>query len=320
MTRSDYFVSELCDFLQTYTVLILSMAGSCGAVFLFYRNKLKMPMEELAQASQKIAGNHLDFHIAYENQDEMGVLCKEFERMREALARNNLELWRRIEDEQELRAAIAHDVRSPLAVLKGYLEMLITYLPDGTIAPKKAMEMLEESRKQTERMDLFVETMGRISSLEQRELKIAPITARGLGTALEPELRVLEQREGKRIFLKLSEADVIFEGDQEVILEVAENLLSNGLRYAREQVHIEIRVTRECLKLLVRDDGEGFLEEAEKVTLAFYQKNARDSLKHAGMGMYISRLYCERHGGCLLLENEDQGGALVTAVFGSVGK
>ena len=240
--------------------------------------------------------------------------------MREALARNNLELWRRIEDEQELRAAIAHDVRSPLAVLKGYLEMLITYLPGGTIAPKKAMEMLEESRKQTERMDLFVETMGRISSLEQRELKIAPITARGLGTALEPELRVLEQREGKRIFLKLSEADVIFEGDQEVILEVAENLLSNGLRYAREQVHIEIRVTRECLKLLVRDDGEGFLEEAEKVTLAFYQKNARDSLKHAGMGMYISRLYCERHGGCLLLENEDQGGALVTAVFGSVGK
>ena len=43
MTRSDYFVSELCDFLQTYTVLVLSMAGSCGAVFLFYRNKLKMP-------------------------------------------------------------------------------------------------------------------------------------------------------------------------------------------------------------------------------------------------------------------------------------
>ena len=39
MTRPDYFVSELCDFLQTYTILILSIAGSGGAVFLFYRNK-----------------------------------------------------------------------------------------------------------------------------------------------------------------------------------------------------------------------------------------------------------------------------------------
>ncbi|MDE6738979.1 MAG: sensor histidine kinase, partial [Lachnospiraceae bacterium] len=41
MTQSDHFVSELCDFLQTYTILFLSMAGSCAAVFLFYRNKLK---------------------------------------------------------------------------------------------------------------------------------------------------------------------------------------------------------------------------------------------------------------------------------------
>ena len=114
MTRSDYFVSELCDFLQTYTVLILSMAGSSGAVFLFYRNKLKIPIEELAQASQKIAGNHLDFRIAYENQDEMGMLCKEFERMREQLARNNQILWRTIEEERMLRAAIAHDIRAPL--------------------------------------------------------------------------------------------------------------------------------------------------------------------------------------------------------------
>ena len=49
MTQSDYFVSELCDFLQTYAVLILSMAGSWAAVFIFYHNKLREPMEELAR-------------------------------------------------------------------------------------------------------------------------------------------------------------------------------------------------------------------------------------------------------------------------------
>ena len=53
MTQSDYFVSELCDFLQTYAVLILSIAGSCAAVFLFYQNKLRKPMEELVQAYKK---------------------------------------------------------------------------------------------------------------------------------------------------------------------------------------------------------------------------------------------------------------------------
>ena len=89
MTQSDYFVSELCDFLQTYAVLILSIAGSCAAVFLFYQNKLRKPMEELVQASKRIAENHLDFCISYENKDEMGELCSEFEKMREQLARNN---------------------------------------------------------------------------------------------------------------------------------------------------------------------------------------------------------------------------------------
>ena len=43
--------------------------------------------------------------------------------------------------------------------------------------------------------------------------------------------------------------------------------------------------------------------------------NVKDSLKHSGMGMYISRLYCEKHGGQLLIENEKQSGAVITAVF-----
>ncbi len=170
MTQSDYFVSELCDFLQTYAVLILSMAGSCAAVFLFYQNKLRKPMEELARGSKKIAENHLDFCISYENKDEMGELCREFERMREQLARNNQELWQTIEEEKMLRAAIAHDIRAPLSVLKGYQEMLMEYLPSEDIDMEQAMEMLTESGRQIERMDTFVETMRKLSSLENRQL------------------------------------------------------------------------------------------------------------------------------------------------------
>ena len=62
MTRRDHRISELCDFLQTYTVLILSILGNCLAVLLFYRNKLKTPIEELNRASRKIGENDLDFH------------------------------------------------------------------------------------------------------------------------------------------------------------------------------------------------------------------------------------------------------------------
>jgi signal transduction histidine kinase len=315
MTQSDHFVSELCDFLQTYSVLILSIAGSCGAVFLFYQNKLRKPMEELAQALKKIAENHLDFGIIYENKDEMGVLCKEFERMRKQLARNNQILWRMIEEEKMLRAAIAHDIRAPLSVLKGYQEMLMEYLPSGDINMGQAMEMLSESGRQIERMDAFVEAMRKLSSLENRELTAGDISARQLEKDIQAELTILEKEYGKQCRLQALESKEEFCGDKEIILEVMENLLSNALRYGKQQITIIVKIRYAELSICVRDDGAGFREDAEKIAEAFYGQNVKDSLKHVGLGMYISRLYCEKHGGKLILENDEQGGAVVTAIF-----
>lgn len=315
MTQTDYFVSELCDFLQTYTILILSMAGSGGAVFLFYRNKLREPLEELGRASNAIAENHLDVPITYENQDEMGMLCRQFERMRKQLAANNRILWRTIEEEKMLRSAIAHDIRSPLSVLKGYQEMLTEYLPGADIDMAQAMEMLAESGRQIERMDAFVETMRKMSSLENRELVPEPVSAGGLEREIRAELAILEKEYGKQCVLQVRESGEEFCGDKEIILEVTENLLSNALRYGKKQIAVMVNIHRCELRICVRDDGDGFREDAEKITKPFYGKNVKDSLKHAGMGMYISRLYCEKHGGKLILENDEQAGAVVTAIF-----
>ena len=69
------------------------------------------------------------------------------------------------------------------------------------------------------------------------------------------------------------------------------------------------------LQIRVKDDGVGFTVDKQKATKLFYQQNMKDSLKHSGMGMYISRLYCEKHGGQLLIENEKQNGAVITAIF-----
>lgn len=315
MTKSDHFVSELCDFLQTYAILILSMAGSCAAVFFFYQNKLRKPIEELEKASKEIAQNHLDFVIAYENQDEMGVLCREFERMRGQLAKNNQVLWRTIEEEKMLRAAIAHDIRAPLSVLKGYQEMLTEYLPSEDIDMGQAMEMLSESGHQIERMDAFVETMRKLNSLENRELFPEDISARQLEKDIQAELAILEKEYGKQCMLQAFESKEEFYGDKEIILEVTENLLSNALRYGKQKITIIVKNGYTELRICVVDDGDGFREDAEKITEAFYGQNAKDSLKHAGLGMYISRLYCEKHGGKLVLGNDERGGAVVTAIF-----
>lgn len=315
MERFDYQVSEVCDFLQTFTVLIVSVIGSIIAVFLFYKHKLKNPIEELELASQKIGQNNLDFQISYTNKDEMGRLCKEFDRMRVQLAENNQKLWKMLEEEKTLRAAIAHDIRSPLSVLGGYQEMLMEYLPSEEISIKQAIEMVSESKKQIERMDLFVETMRKMNSLDTRELRHEEITSQQMEMDIQAELNILEKKFEKCCELSCVRTEERFSGDREVILEVTENLLSNALRYAKTKVEIALSVSYSELRISVKDDGSGFPEDKENVTKIFYQQNAKDSLQHTGLGMYISRLYCEKHGGQLLLENMENSGAAITAVF-----
>lgn len=313
MTPLDYRISELCDFLETYGILCISIGGSCEAVFLFYKHKLKPPIEELEVASKKIGKNNLDFRIAYENKDELGELCREFEHMRRQLEENNQKLWRTIEEEKALRAAVSHDIRSPLAVLKGYLEILADFSQEGLLNQEEGNAMLEECRRQLSRMEKFVESMGKISSLEKRKLYSERVEGKELEQEILKEIAVLDKENKTK--LQMYGISQAFWGDREVILEVLENLLSNALRYSREQIGIQVYVLPEELRIQIQDDGQGFAGNPQELTKAFYQQNVKDSLKHTGMGMYISRLYCEKHGGRLLLENLPEGGAAVTAVF-----
>ena len=173
--------------------------------------------------------------------------------------------------------------------------------------------MLEASRKQVQRMDQFVDMMAKLNSLEQRVLKAGPVIAKELEQEIRQAFTALGR--DKQLDFHISENTGDFLGDREVILEVAENLLSNACRYAEKVIEIELSVTSRELKIRVKDDGEGFQEDKEELTKAFYQQNIKDSLKHTGLGMYISRLYCEKHGGTVLLENDQAGGAVVTAIF-----
>ncbi len=317
MSATDRTVSEICDFIETYIILILSIAGSCLAVVFFYKNKLSPPIEELREAAEMVGKEELDFRVTYENKDELGQLCKVFESMRAQLEENNRTLWRMIEEEKALRAAIAHDIRSPLSVLKGYQEMLLEFVPEGTLDKEQILSMISEGMNQIDRMNGFIETMRKMNSLGGREVCSQAIDISLLAQLIDNETQMISKEYGKKCSLYAEANSQVFYGDKEIILEVVENLLSNALRYAKDEIQINISLSGDELIAIVSDDGQGFVESPEVVTKAFYHSNPQDDLQHFGLGMYISRVYCEKHGGRLLLGNKKSGGAIVKAIFKS---
>ena len=262
-----------------------------------------------------IADNELDFHVSYENKDEMGTLCKEFEMMRSALADNNRKMWRMIDDEKVLRNAIAHDIRSPLSILRGYQEMLLEFISAESIKTEDVIDILQTGMYQIDRIEHFTENMRKISHLEQRELQCSEIVLSELAKKIETEAVMLSKKESKLCKVESVQEQNVVKVDEELVMEVTDNLLENAVRYAQNSIALQIRKKNGFLIISVEDDGIGFVDTEEKVTEPFYHKNPQDDLKHFGLGMYISRIFCEKHGGNLKIYNARQGGAHVEALF-----
>ncbi|MDE6015851.1 MAG: HAMP domain-containing histidine kinase [Acetatifactor sp.] len=320
MSDSDRLLSEVCDFLQTYSLLVFACGGIIVAVFFFYKNKLAAPLAELTRATAAIGSQNLDFTINYANRDELGEVCAQFEVMRRQLAENNSRMWKTLEQERALRASIAHDIRSPLTILKGYQEMLLELVPDRQTDAETAdamTDMLKEGMVQIGRMEDFLGSMNQLSALEERKIQLREIRLSELAQQYRKNLEVLAA--GRECELCTEEgsaaADVLLRIDVGMVTEVLENLLTNALRYAESKVSVRLSVRDGELYVEVADDGPGFAESAEILTKAYYHANPQDDLTHFGMGLYICRVYCEKLGGRLLLGNENGGGGKAVAVF-----
>lgn len=126
---------------------------------------------------------------------------------------------------------------------------------------------------------------------------------------------MLSKKESKLCKVERVQEQNIVKVDEELVMEVTDNLLENAVRYAQKSIVLQIKKKDGFLIISVEDDGIGFVDTEEKVTEPFYHKNPQDDLKHFGLGMYISRIFCEKHGGNLKIYNARQGGAHVEALF-----
>ena len=212
-----------------------------------------------------------------------------------------------------MQAAFAHDLRTPLTILRGYDEFLLKYA--DTVPPAKLRETLETMHGNLERLEAYTARMGRARKLEALELHRAPVDLAALCTGLAAEGEALCA--GKAFALTGCEGT--FALDEEIFREVYGNLVSNAARHAAGAVRAALAVDGDTLTLTVADDGPGFSAAAlAHAADAFWRGgDAPDAARgeHSGLGLYICRVLSRKHGGTLTLTDGEEGGAAVTASF-----
>ena len=308
MSKEDERTIALLEKLPIVATPIYSAFCIIAAALLFYRNRLKKPLAELRTASEKIANNDLDFSIDYDNNDELGQLCASFEIMRTTLADNFSKMWRQVEERKALNAAFAHDLRTPLTVLKGYNEMLQT--SDNSQTRETAATM----GKHISRMENYVSSMSNLRRMEDTQPDYKLIDLQPLVSSLYDSAKIVCTKNGKELILQNNIPILQLSLDSAFISQVCNNLISNAVRYARTLVTISFALHDNGLLLSVSDDGNGLDKDSLQKAANPYFTGESSHSEHFGLGLYICKLLCEHHNGYLRIENTEVG-AKVSAFF-----
>lgn len=275
----------------------------------FFKRKLDVPLRQLEEAAQKISEKNLDFEIEYSGDDELGKLCKSFETMRRQLVQNNIEMWNMIDEQKRVQHVLAHDIRTPITVTKGYTDILLDYVPKGKLSEEKILVTIECINRNIVRLENFVNLMSDMQKLDQMKIKKETTDVAVLFEALRENAEII-CKDKHLVFNSETDNDTICT-DSSVIEQITTNLFSNANRYAESEVHLFCRCSKDKLKITVSDDGKGFSEEALRYAFEpYYTEENKNQGIHYGLGLAICKTLCEKLGGEITCRNN--GGAEVT--------
>jgi len=313
------------------------MVGVALSLGLLLARVITRPVRELTSAAKKIAGGDLTQHVPVRSRDELGQLAGQFNHMSADLARAT-----RLR--QQMTADVAHDLRTPLTVIAGYLEALRDQILKPT--PERFAMMYDE----TQLLLRLANDLHTLSLADAGELPLdrRPIAPRQLlervaqtyqHAARQSDVSLRVEGDGQ-----LPEVDV----DAEQLTRALSNLVSNALRYTPQGGAITLSATLETkderpktkdvdainsssvlrpsslVILEVSDTGAGIGEEhLPSIFERFYRADPsrQQATGGSGMGLAIVRSIVEAHGGQVGVASAlDQGTTFTIALPAAVGR
>ncbi|HEX7949561.1 MAG TPA: ATP-binding protein [Candidatus Limnocylindrales bacterium] len=290
------------DAIQGALVVAIAVAAITATVTsIALSTRISRPIGRLADASHRIASGRYAERVPVSSNDEIGQLAESFNRMAASLESTER---RRL----QLVGDVAHELRTPLATLDGYLEGI----EDGLIKPAdRTWKLL---RDETARLTRIVNDLQELWRAEanQLALKIEPVDVMALvSAAIERYAGSAAERE---IVLRVDADPAVppVSADRDRLVEVLDNLLSNAVRYTADgtRVTVQLRGTPGEVVVSVVDLGPGLTDEQrERVFERFYRADPSRSraLGGSGIGLAIAKALVELMGGRIWAESDGPG-------------
>ncbi len=292
---------------------LVAVAGGTALVVWFSRRTLS-PVRSLTMAVRRMHQGELDQHVPVTTRDEIGELSHAFNAMTAELRQQ--EVLRR-----NMVSDLAHELRTPLANLQGYLEGM----REGVIRPTP--DLLASLHEETLMLGRLVRDLQDLALAEagQLELALQPVALADLvrgGLAA-----VQREAEAKHVELveALPENTPLVEVDPGRIIQVLRNLLWNAVDHtpAEGRVTVSAKPREAWVEVQVEDTGAGITDaDLPHVFERFYRADparSRTSGSGAGLGLTIAKQLVQAHGGNIWARSRPGAGAVFSFSVPRVG-
>lgn len=292
-------------------VIITAAALYILVVFLGTRafsKRLKNELAPLMEATNAIRNQDLEYRAGPSGIWEFNQVLSSMDDMRLALKESLQKQWREEQEKQEQISALAHDIKTPLTIIKGNSELLtednlngeqaecVRYIHDNAEVIEEYTRLLMEVSQDRAAWNLNPEAIPAMAFMEQ-------IKKQAEGYTAGRQIRLCFDTE------RLPEA---FTGDSGLLNRAVMNIIANGADYTPEGGTLSLKAegNGSVISITITDGGPGFSADALKnAARKFYMGDkSRSAQKHYGMGLYITDSIIRQHGGSLCLENDPRTG------------
>ncbi len=308
------------DILPTPEVMSFIIDGilfALNAVFLSGRfaKRLNRELGKLRGITDRIAENNLEFVTKPSDIREIGEVMTSLSQMKEALKDSLTVQWEMEQQKQEQLAALAHDIKTPLTIIKGNAELLAE---DELSAESK--ECTDYILSNVSDIEQYLEHIKQVLYGSGPEHTVKVISCNHLGEMLQCAAVQIAAAEKMPVSFDIEADEGKVRCSPENIRRAWKNVLSNAAEHTNKERGIEVHVKRcrkedqEYMAASVRDFGAGFsAKDLEYADQEFYSGDAsRHDRKHQGLGLAIAKRFLEEQGGFLQFCNHTEQGAEVS--------
>jgi len=298
--RSYYFIRRyhLDDLIKSFEkVFFLSLV----IVFLNFlislisSKKILLPLTNVITTAKEIDESNLGIRLPKETDDELGelveVLNSSFESIENAY-----------NSQKKFSQDASHELKTPIAVIKGYLEILEW----GKDDPKLLNESLESIEEEVSNINLLIEKLFQLTKLETVKLNSTKFNLYELLSRIQQDYKVIGSDR-----IKLKETDLAILGDEELLLQGIRAVIDNALKFSEEDILISCEEIKEYILIKIKDKGIGMSkEEIKNVTKRFYKVSESRTRKGNGMGLGLSIVneIINLHSGKLIIQSQPNRG------------